>query len=185
MNFLNIWTSSVISGYLFMLLTTAVLIYFFVIYKKRLKKMQIIWSKEHYFNSKLDKIFSLYFYLLIIPYILIMTVFFIFNLIVQNIVYTGFIFTLFYLIYAIQILIYILLLNNKQKSIIAFCYEEQLILFNEIIVLKNIDDVKHNLKRTVIYITFKDEKDLEDIIKIPYHWELFDYFKQLNLKISN
>ncbi|WP_338984385.1 hypothetical protein [Spiroplasma endosymbiont of Diplazon laetatorius] len=67
----------------------------------------------------------------------------------------------------------------------AFEYEKQLILFDEVIKIDDILSVSHNLKRTVIFISFKDQNNLEDLIKIPYNWQLMDYLKSLNLKINN
>ncbi|WP_162684938.1 hypothetical protein [Spiroplasma sp. BIUS-1] len=76
------------------------------------------------------------------------------------------------------------MLNNKQNSLVAFQYEDKLVLYNEVIELNKIVEISHNLKRTTIFITFKDDNDLEDIIRLNYNWKLFDYLKALNLKIN-
>ncbi|WP_342259118.1 hypothetical protein [Spiroplasma endosymbiont of Dioctria linearis] len=113
---------------------------------------------------------------------ILLTGFFIINLIFKDMKYLGFAFTICYLIYTLQILIYILILNNKQNSIVAFEHDNQLFLFNEIISLQSIIEIKYNLKRTLIFITYKDENDFEDIIKLNYSLELYDFLIKIKYK---
>ncbi|AUB31596.1 hypothetical protein [Spiroplasma floricola] len=181
----SVWTSSVITGYILMSFTTLALCFFFANHFKRLKKMKLIWPENKYLNKKMYNFFNLYIFVGFIPMFLVMSIFFAISLIFRNIQLLGIIFTFCYLAYTVQLFLYIILLNNKQSSIVAFEYENQLILFNEVIKLEDIVDISHNLKRTIIFITFKDEKQLEDIIKLNYNWRLFDFLKGLNLKINN
>ncbi|WP_339020342.1 hypothetical protein [Spiroplasma endosymbiont of Atherix ibis] len=180
----NTWTSSAITGYILMLFTTLALYLFFANHFKRLKKMRLIWPKNKYLNKKMYNFFNLYIFVGFIPMFFAMTIFFAISLVFKDIKLLSIIFTFCYLIYTVQLFIYIILLNSKQSSIVAFEYENQLILFNEVIKLDDIVEISYNLKRTIIFITFKDEKQLEDIVKLNYNWKLFDFLKSLNLKIN-
>ncbi|WP_339033410.1 hypothetical protein [Spiroplasma endosymbiont of Cantharis rufa] len=113
---------------------------------------------------------------------ILLTCFFIINLIFKDMKYLGLAFTICYLFYTLQILIYILILNIKQNSIVAFEHDNKLFLFNEIISLQSIIEIKYNLKRTLIFITYKDENEFEDIIKLNYSLELYDFLIKINYK---
>ncbi|ALD66534.1 hypothetical protein [Spiroplasma cantharicola] len=176
----NIWSGSVISGYIFSIFTSITLVYFFILYSNRLRKMNSLKVENKYFNKKLNNFFVYYLLIGFTLMFLSLTVFFIINLVFKNMKYLGFGFTIYYLIYTIQVLIYIILLNIKQNSIIAFVHDSQLFLFNEIITLENIIEITHNFKRTLIFITYKDEKEYQDIIKLKYNLGLYDYLKKIN-----
>ncbi|AUM62740.1 hypothetical protein [Spiroplasma monobiae] len=182
MIFSNLTTGNVLTGYCLMILTSIALFYFFAIHFKRLKKMKLIWPDNKFLNKKLYKFFNLYIFIGFMPMFVLITIYFIFCLIFKELEILSILFTFFYLLYTIQVIVYISILSAKQSSIIAFEYEGQLILFNEVIDMKNIIDISHNLKRTVIFITFRDEKGLEDLVKTSYNWKLYDYLKGLNLK---
>ncbi|WP_339030805.1 hypothetical protein [Spiroplasma endosymbiont of Cantharis nigra] len=178
----NVWSGSVISGYIFSILTSITLVVFFTFYFNRIRKMSSLWSESRYFNKKLSIFFIYYFFIGFISMFILLTGFFIINLIFKDMKYLGFAFTICYLIYTLQIFIYILILNIKQNSIVAFEHDNQLFLFNEIIRLESIIEIKYNLKRTLIFITYKDENEFEDIIKLNYSLELYDFLIKINYK---
>ncbi len=180
----NTLISSNIIGFILMILTTAVLFFIFSLYLKRIKKINMIRPENSYFNKKIHLLFVYYFFIGFIPMFLIITIIFSISLAIKSSI-IAYVFAVCYLLYTIQLLIFIIFQSKKQYSIVAFEYEKQLILFDEVIKIDDILSVSHNLKRTVIFISFKDQNNLEDLIKIPYNWQLMDYLKSLNLKINN
>ncbi|QHX36740.1 hypothetical protein SBIUS_v1c04870 [Spiroplasma sp. BIUS-1] len=180
----SLLTSSVITGFVFVIITSIALAFYFSSFYKRIWKMKKIWPENKFVNTKWINFFKFYMFYSFIIFFIFMTVFFTCCLVFSEIKILSKLFTLFYLIYTIQIFTIIILLNNKQNSLVAFQYEDKLVLYNEVIELNKIVEISHNLKRTTIFITFKDDNDLEDIIRLNYNWKLFDYLKALNLKIN-
>ncbi|AXK51149.1 hypothetical protein [Spiroplasma alleghenense] len=166
----------VLSGLIFSILISLVMIFFWVNLYIRIIQVRKMKRDNIFIVNKFLKLLIL----ILLPISLILI--FIFSisfatifLIYKNIIF-NYLFQSTFLVYVILIIFEIIFISIKSNSIEIVKTDDWLILVSELIEIKEISKVEYDFRHKKIFLKFKDQKNLQRELKLCYNTKIREIF---------